>query len=153
MRLTELLKAENIKLNLAARTKSDAIGELVQILAANREIPDAAKVLAAVLEREAQRTTGIGAGLGIPHGKCAGLDHLAMALGKCVTPVEFGSIDGRPVTWIWLLTSPPDQAGPHIHALAHISKLMSMDKFRRELSAAQTPQQVCDLIKAQEATL
>lgn len=119
MRLGEILKPENIRVPLEAKTKADAIGELVKLLATNGEISDPAQVLRAVLDREATRTTGIGNGLAIPHGKCPGAAHLSMAIGRPAVPIDFQAIDGRPVNLIWLLTSPPDKTGPHIHALAH----------------------------------
>ena len=153
MRLTEILKPENIKVPLVSTTKADAIAELVNMLASNGEVGDPKKVLESVLDREATRTTGIGNGLAIPHGKCNGTDHLVMAIGKASTPIDFQAIDGRPVTLIWLLTSPPDKTGPHIHALARISRLMTLDKFRQALNLAQTPQEIYDTIVKQEATL
>ncbi len=153
MRLTEILKPQNIKVPLAAKTKSEAIKELVDLLAATNEVSDPAKVLEAVLDREATRTTGIGNGLAIPHGKCAGTDHLVMAIGRCDAPIDFQSIDGRPVNLIWLLSSPPDKTGPHIHALARISRLMTIDKFRQSLLAAKTAQEVYDTIVKQESAL
>jgi fructose-specific phosphotransferase system IIA component len=153
MRLTEILKPQNIKLPLAATTKAEAIGELVDLLAANGELTDPKKVLDAVLEREATRTTGIGNGLAIPHGKCTGTDHLVMAIGRPATPVDFQAIDGRPVSLIWLLASPPDKTGPHIHALARISRLMTIDKFRHALAETKTAQDVYDAIVKQEAAL
>jgi fructose-specific phosphotransferase system IIA component len=153
MRLSEMLKPQNIKLGLSAKTKVEAIGELVDMLAANGEVQDAKKVLDAVMERETTRTTGIGNGLAIPHGKCDGADRLVMALGRATTPIDFQSIDGRPVTWIWLLTSPPDKTGPHIHALARISRLMTIDKFRQQLSGAKTADEVFGIVQAQEAAL
>jgi fructose-specific phosphotransferase system IIA component len=153
MRLTEILKPENIKVPLAATTKTDAIAELVNLLADNKAITDPKKVLDSVLDREATRTTGIGNGLAIPHGKCTGTPDLVMAIGKAATPIDFQSIDGRPVTLIWLLTSPPDKTGAHIHALARISRLMTIDKFRQALNTAQTPQDVYDIIVKQESTL
>ena len=153
MRLSEMLKPQNIKVGMAAKTKTEAISELVSLLAANHEIADAKKVLDSVLEREATRTTGIGNGLAIPHGKCSGTDHLVMAVGKAATPIDFQSIDGRPVTWIWLLNSPPDKTGPHIHALARISRLMTIDKFRQGLAGAKTSQEVYDIIQQQENAL
>jgi mannitol/fructose-specific phosphotransferase system IIA component (Ntr-type) len=103
-----------------------------------------------VLDREATRTTGIGNGLAIPHGKCAGVDHLVVAIGKPATPIEFESIDGRPVNLIVLLASPPDQTGPHIQALARISRLMTVDSFRQAMKNATTPQQILDAVVAQE---
>lgn len=153
MRLTEILKAQNIKVPLESASKADAIGELVTMLRSNGEITDAKKVLDAVLEREATRTTGIGNGLAIPHGKCTGTDHLVMAIGRPKTPIDFQAIDGRPVNLIWLLTSPPDKTGPHIHALARISRLMTIEKFRQSLAEAKTAQDIFDAVVKQESAL
>jgi mannitol/fructose-specific phosphotransferase system IIA component (Ntr-type) len=153
MRLTDVLKPENIRVPLVATNKTDAITELVHLLEANGEISSGKSVLASVLEREGTRTTGIGNGLAIPHGKCAGTDHLVMAIGKPLQPIDFQSIDGRPVTLIWLLTSPPDKTGPHIHALARISRLMTIEKFRQALAAARSAQDVYNTIVQQESTL
>lgn len=153
MRLTEILKPTNIKVPILAKVKNEAIAELVNMLAENGEITDPAKVLASVLDREATRTTGIGNGLAIPHGKCTGTDHLVMAIGRPTTPIDFQSIDGRPVNLIWLLTSPPDKTGPHIHALARISRLMTIDRFRQALTTAKSAQEIYDAIVQQENAL
>ena len=153
MRLSEILKPQNIKVPLEAKTKPEAIAELVALLAANGEVVDAKQVLDAVLDREATRTTGIGNGLAIPHGKCNGAAHLSMAIGRPAVPIDFQAIDGRPVNLIWLLTSPPDKTGPHIHALARISRLMTIDKFRAALAAAKSSQELYDAILQQESTL
>lgn len=153
MRLTEILKPENIKVPLAAKNKTEAIAELVDLLAKNQEVTDPKKVLDAVLERESTRTTGIGNGLAIPHGKCNGVNHLVMAIGRPAQPIDFQAIDGRPVNLIWLLASPPDQTGPHIHALARISRLMTIDRFRQALAAAQTAQELYHAIVQQESTM
>ena len=153
MRLTDILKPENIKVPLQATTKNEAIAELVNLLAANGQIKDPKKVLEAVLEREATRTTGIGNGLAIPHGKCSGTPDLVMAIGKPAQAIDFQSIDGRPVSVIWMLTSPPEKTGPHIHALARISRLMTMDKFRTALAAAKTSEEMWEIISKQEDQL
>ncbi|MFN4244010.1 MAG: PTS sugar transporter subunit IIA [Tepidisphaerales bacterium] len=153
MKLTDIIKPANIRVPLQATTKAAAIEELVNLLAANQEITDPAKVLAAVLEREATRTTGIGNGVAIPHGKCTGTPRLIMAVGKAAAPIDFQAIDGRPVSLIWLLTSPPDQTGPHITALARISRLMINDKVRVALAGATTAEQIYDIIRQNEAAM
>jgi fructose-specific phosphotransferase system IIA component len=153
MRLTDILKPQNIIIPMQAKTKNEAIGELVSLLARNGEIQDAKAVLDAVLERETTRTTGIGNGLAIPHGKCGGTTQLVMAIGRLATPIDFQSIDGRPVSLIWLLSSPPDKTGPHIHALARISRLMTIDKFRQTLNSAKTAKEMFDAIAQQESAL
>jgi mannitol/fructose-specific phosphotransferase system IIA component (Ntr-type) len=76
-----------------------------------------------------------------------------MAIGKPATAIDFQAIDGRPVTIIWLLSSPPDKTGPHIHALARISRLMTIEKFRHSLNAAKTGQEMFEIIAQQEAAL
>lgn len=153
MRLTEILKPQDIKIPLTAKTKIEAISELVELLASTGKIQDPKRVLDSVLDRESTRTTGIGNGLAIPHGKTTGTNSLVMAIGKPAAPIDFGSIDGRPVTIIWLLSSPPEQTGPHIHALARISKLMTIDRFRQTLNAAKDPQEFFDAVVKQESEL
>ncbi len=153
MRLSDILKLEHIKVPLEAKNKKDAIAELVQLLADAHEVKDAGVLLASVLEREATRTTGIGSGLAIPHGKCSGVDHLVVAIGKPETPIDFESIDGKPVNLIVLLASPPDQTGPHIQALARISRLMNVDTFKAAMRNATSSQQIYDAVVAQEAAM
>ena len=153
MQLKEILKPQNIKVPLVSTAKAGAISELVDLLAANGEVKEPKKVLDSVLDREATRTTGIGNGLAIPHGKCSGTADLVMAIGKAATPIDFQAIDGRPVSIIWMLASPPDKTGPHIHALARISRLMTIDKFRAALLGAKTRQEAFDIIIAQENSL
>jgi nitrogen PTS system EIIA component len=153
MRLSDILKPQNIKIPLAASQKTEAITELVNLLAANGEIGDPKKVIESVLDRESTRTTGIGNGLAIPHGKTQGTKDLVMAIGKPSQPIDFQSIDGKPVTIVWLLSSPPDKTGPHIHALARISRLMTIEKFRAALNQATSGQEVFDIISQQESQL
>ena len=150
MRLSDILKIQHIKVPLAAKSKKDAIAEMVGVLADAKEVKNADVLLNSVLEREATRTTGIGNGLAIPHGKCAGVDHLVVAIGKPESPIDFDSIDKRPVNLIVLLASPPDQTGPHIQALARISRLMNVEAFRLAMRAATSPQQVLDAVVSQD---
>ena len=151
MRLSDILKPTNVKVDLAASTKLDVIGALVDLLSTNGDIGDPKKVLESVLEREGTRTTGIGNGLAIPHGKSQGTDHLVMAIGKPAKPIDFHSIDGRPVTIVWMLISPPDQSGVHIKALAAVSRLMTSDKFRYAINSATTAEALYEIVQKQEA--
>ena len=133
-----------------AKTKEGVIEELVDVLAGNGDLLDRDRVLTAVLDREKTRTTGIGNGLALPHGKCSGVSELVMAIGKADPGVDFQSIDSKPVTIVILLASPLDKTGPHIQALARISRLMSVDAFRNKLNAAGTPEQVFQAIRDHE---
>jgi len=150
MNLLDILTPECIRAPLAAMDKRGVIDELVDVLAATKRVVDAAALKEAVWTRELTRTTGIGHGLAIPHGKSPGLPSLAMAIGKPAKPMDFQAIDGQPVRLIVLLASPPDRTSDHIQALARISRLMTMDDFRNRIYAATTAGEIYDLLKSQE---
>ncbi len=150
MKLLDYLSPSCIKVPLAATHKQAAIEELVDLLAKAGRVQSGSMLNDAVWKRETVRTTGIGDGLAIPHGKCTGVDTIAIAMGKPATPMEFASIDGKPVRLIILLASPLDKTSDHIQALASISKLMSIAEFRQRVYHASTGEEVYDLFKAQE---
>jgi fructose-specific phosphotransferase system IIA component len=150
MRLTELLDADCIKVPLAAAEKQAAIYELIDLLVDAGRITDRQQVRQAVWQRESTRTTGIGHGLAIPHGKTTSCDHLVMAIGRPAQPIDFQSIDGRPVSLIILLISPADQTGPHIQALATVSRMMMNEQFRHAIRDADSAQAVYQLIEDHE---
>ncbi|MFM9957105.1 MAG: PTS sugar transporter subunit IIA [Phycisphaerales bacterium] len=151
MNLRDILTLGSIKVPLAATDKKSAIEELVDALHAENRILKPQTLKDAVWARETTRTTGIGHGLAIPHGKCDGIPNLAMAIGKPATPIDFQSIDSKPVRLIVLLASPLDRTSDHIQALAKISRLMTVEDFRNKVYAAVSPGEVFDLIAAQEA--
>ena len=126
------------------------ITELIDCLVAGRLVHDREAALNAVFTRERTRSTGIGSGIAIPHGKCTGAQELVMALGVARDPIDFDSVDGKPVTIVILLVSPVDQTGPHIQALARISRLMLDDEFKTALEKAPSPQAAYQLLSARE---
>ena len=150
MILTQILQPTCVKVPLDSNDKDSAITEMVDLLAAANQIEDRDTVLEAVLIREQTRSTGIGSGIAIPHGKCSGVKELVMAIGIAKTPLEFDSIDQKPVSIIVLLASPTDRTGPHIQALARISRLMLDDKFKEQLQNSSSAEEVYDLINKKE---
>jgi fructose-specific phosphotransferase system IIA component len=150
MNLLDILTPESIKAPLGSLDKKGVIDELVDLLASVRRISDPAALKEAVWTREQTRTTGIGHGLAIPHGKSPGMTSLAMAIGKPERPMDFQAIDAQPVRLVILLASPPDRTSDHIQALARISRLMTMDDFRNRIYAADSAPEIYDLLKSQE---
>ena len=138
MKTTEILEQGCIRYPLQATDKTGVITELVDLLHAKGHLTDRDAVLEAVLARERTRSTGIGLGLGVPHGKTAACEKLVMALGKPAAAIDFDSVDGRPCGAIVLLVSPMDKTGPHIQALANVSRLWQTEGFREALGKAET---------------
>jgi fructose-specific phosphotransferase system IIA component len=150
MNLLDILTPECIKAPLEGADKKSVIDELVDLLAGSGKVNDPAALKEAVWTREQTRTTGIGHGLAIPHGKSAGMTSIAMAIGKPRSPMDFQAIDAQPVKLIVLLASPPDRTSDHIQALARISRLMTMDEFRGRIYSASTSSEIYDLLRSQE---
>jgi mannitol/fructose-specific phosphotransferase system IIA component (Ntr-type) len=152
MNLTEILSPHAVKVPLEAADKKGAIDELIDVLAASSGIRDVRGLKDAVWQREQQRTTGIGEGLAIPHGKCASTSRLVMAVGRPAVPLEFDSVDRKPVKLIVLLASPPNKTSEHIQALGKISRIMANPAFRESVYNAQTPEELFELFRKNEAS-
>lgn len=150
MNLLDIVSPEGIVSPLQATSKKGAIEELVDVLAKLGKVQDASVLKDAVWQREQTKTTGIGLGLAIPHGRCSGIQSIAMAMGKPASPMEFDAIDGKPVRVIVLLASPPDKTSDHIQALARISRLMSDSDFREKMYKASTGAEMYELLRGME---
>ncbi|MBN1787152.1 MAG: PTS sugar transporter subunit IIA [Sedimentisphaerales bacterium] len=150
MLLTQILESACVKVPLEGKDKESVITELVELLDANKLLTDKNGVLMSVLTREKTRSTGIGAGIAIPHGKCKGVKELVMAMGVCREDIDFQSIDSKPVHIVVLLASPIDKTGPHIQALARISRLMLDEEFKNKLQNAANAEELYKLISEKE---
>ncbi len=150
MNILDILSPKAIKVPLTSSDKKGAIDELVDTIAAAGLVnqPDVLKKV--VWEREQQRTTGIGEGLAIPHGKSKASRNLVIAMGRPAQPIDFGSIDNKPVKLIVLLISPPDKTSDHIQALGKISRLMADPKFRASAYATQSAEDLYNLFAQAE---
>jgi len=150
MILTQILQPTCVKVPLENKDKKAAIIELVDLLDKNKSLLNRDAALQAILTREQTRSTGIGSGIAIPHGKCAAVKELVMAIGIAGEPIEFDSVDGKPVNIIILLVSPADQTGPHIQALAKISRLMLDSEFKEKLENTTSPEELYELLSSKE---
>lgn len=147
IKLTNFMPPELVRVPLSALDKVQVITELVDLLAGNNWTNDRDRLLAAVLEREAQRTTGVGRGLAIPHAKTEVCPKLVVALGRTAAPVDFAAIDGKPVRLVVLLAGPLEQTGLHIQILARLSRMVTNEAILTELLNAPTAADVYNAIR------
>ena len=150
MILTQILQPTCVKVPLEGKDKNAVISELIDLLDADGLLSDKNAASEAVFMREQTRSTGIGSGIAIPHGKCKAVKELVMAVGIAHQPIDFESVDGKPVTIVILLVSPADQTGPHIQALAKISRLMLDQEFKQALERAGTADEAYELLSKKE---
>ena len=152
MKITDFLREEAINVSLTAMDKEGVIRELAHGLVKSGEIKPAEeeKLVPILLAREALGSTGIGQGVGIPHGKSNCVRQLVGAFGLSRRGVNFDSLDGEPVHIFFLLVAPEDSAGPHLKALARISRLLKDRFFREALKEAKDEKQVLRVIQQED---
>ena len=150
MTLMEILSGRSVVVGLKGQNKREVLEELVNSLEVGDKITDRDKVLDAVLLREEIMSTGIGHGIAIPHGKSEYVTELGGVLGIKKEGVDFDALDGKPTYIFFLLVSPLDVSGPHIKALARISRLLKGEDFRQKLIAAADNEDAIAIIEEEE---
>ena len=150
MKISEILDKKAIKIGMSAVTKEDTLKELVKILAQIEDIGDPDGIIKALIERENLGSTGIGQGIAIPHGKTDKVKRLVAVLGISKSGVNFDALDGEPVYIFFLLVAPKATAGPHLKALAQISRLLRDSYFCELIRKCKTEEDAFNLIKNEE---
>ena len=152
MKITDFLRDKAISVNLTATSKEGVVKELASLLVEAGEIQavDEKKLVPILMARESLGSTGIGQGVGIPHGKSDCVRELVGAFGLSRNGVNFDSLDGEPVHIFFLLVAPEDSAGPHLKALARISRLLKDRFFRDSLKEAKYQKQVIKIIQQED---
>ncbi len=149
MKILDVLPREAILADLKARDKKSILEELVEPIARLKEA-NADELVLVLLERERLGSTGIGAGIGIPHGKLKNLDDLVLGFGLSRKGVDFESMDNRPTHIFFLLMTPENSTGLHLKVLARISKLLKNETFRERLLGATTSDDIYRIIKDED---
>ena len=150
MKITDFLDRRAIKIGLAATEKEGILKELVDVLAEVKDVGDRKSIVKALLDRENLGSTGIGQGIAIPHGKTDRVKELVAVLAVSRKGVNFDALDGEGVYIFFLLVAPKDTAGPHLKALAQISRLLRDSYFCELMKRCQTPDELYELIKREE---
>jgi PTS system nitrogen regulatory IIA component len=152
MKLMDYLNEKAVCADLKSTDKKGVIKELVDILIKAGEVKqeDKGKLIEVLMNREALGSTGIGQGVGIPHGKSPAVKKLAIAFGLSQKGVNFESLDGDPVYIFFLLLAPQDSAGPHLKALARISRLLKDKYFRDSLRQARDEKTILKILSQED---
>ncbi len=136
MKITDFLAPDCVAADMAATTKREALGVLVDTLTAAEPDIQPVRLVEALLERERIGSTGVGDAVAIPHAKLKGLRRLAAAFGRSRRGVDFEAVDGRPCQLFFLLVAPEEAASDHLRALSRIARLMRDAEIRRRLVEA-----------------
>lgn len=153
MKLREVIVTEAIEPELAATDRDGAIRELVTSLARAGALPESAveEVVAALIKREQNGSTGFGKGVAVPHVKHAQVKKMAGTLGRSTGGIDFAALDHQPVYTIFLLLSPENQPQQHLSAMNIIFSNLQKDMFRRYLRSCPDRAAIVDLLDEADA--
>lgn len=146
MSLSMLLPEELVILELSAREKNTAIKELAQKMVDANRINSLESYLKAVLKREKECTTGIGFGVGIPHGKSDAVKQPSLAFGRSKEGVIYDSMDGKPVHLLFLIAVPENSTNEHLKILSQLSRKLMHQEIRERLIQAKTPEEIYSIL-------
>jgi PTS system fructose-specific IIC component len=150
MKISDILSADVIEVNLDVKDKDDSLNKIIELSAKSGKILDLRKVTETIFEREKLVSTGVGKGFAIPHGKTDAISDIVAAFVITKSPIDFDSIDGEPVRFIFLLVGKETLLNTHIKLLSRISRLMNKDDFREKLLSAGTKEEVLKIFKDEE---
>jgi mannitol/fructose-specific phosphotransferase system IIA component (Ntr-type) len=153
MKLAQLLSADQIILDMKAGEHWPAIVELIDHLVEIHRLPENMRetVLHALKEREDQVSTGIGSGVAIPHTFSDELEEVAAVFGRSKAGIDFEALDNAPVHFVILFIVPRKDYHLHLRTLAAIAKMFTNCEIRRQLSAAETRDQILAILDAKPA--
>ena len=148
MKLKDYLPEPNIAADLKGTTKVEVIKELLSVMSAEGLVSDYDSALEDILAREGYLSTGLENGLAIPHAKSDGIKKLTMVFGLSKKGVDFESLDQKPAQLIFLVLSPKDTSGPHIQALAVITRNLKEPVVREKLKNASSAGEIAEIFEA-----
>jgi len=149
MRILDALKKEVILSDLKSVDKKGVLEELARAVSKLHNI-ETNELVNILMERERLGSTGIGGGIGIPHGKLKNLDSLVLGFGLSRRGVDFESMDGRPTHIFFLLVTPENSTGLHLKLLARISRILKNDPFKAKLMSAQSSDDILAIIAEED---
>ena len=148
MRITDLLDKNSISLNAAPADKKETLDLAVELMAKSGKLSDVEKYRAQVYAREEESTTGIGEGIAIPHGKCDAVKAPGLAAMVIKNGVEYESLDGEPVTLLFLIAAPNTKDNVHLDVLSKLSVMLMDENFTTSLRNAKSVDEFLQIIDA-----
>lgn len=145
MLIGDILDRAAIAARASAPSKRQVLAVVAEIAARNFGL-DAGAALDALVEREAAGSTGVGHGVAVPHARMEGLERIRGVFVRLDQPVEFESVDDRPVDLIFALFAPAESSTEHLRSLARVSRMLRQGDLREQLRQARTPDAIHALL-------
>ena len=152
MKISDILTEELVVSGLEGGSKNEIIDRMIDLVSSSPKVVDKAKVREAIFEREKIMSTGVGNGFAIPHGKTDAVSDIVAAFAVTAKPIDYDSLDEKPVRLVFLLVGKDNLVGPHIKLLSRISRLMNREEFRQRLLEMNSSKDILECFRSEEAS-
>lgn len=150
MKISQYLREGHINLGVRGKEKFPLIEELSRMLRGDARVINPEKLGKDVIEREKLESTGIGVGIAIPHARTDAVRDIVVLMARLEKPIDYKSIDGKPVNIMFLIGTPKDAVQAYLKLLASITRLAKNESVRERLVRAATPSEVLEILKQNE---
>jgi mannitol/fructose-specific phosphotransferase system IIA component (Ntr-type) len=141
MKIAEILSVESIELNFKAQTKEELLIKMVDLAVKSGKKCDPTETRNEIFNREQMMSTGVGNGVALPHAKVKSIDDCIGSFVILDEPMDYGSIDGQPVSIIFMVLGKENNVGNHIRLLSKISRLLNESAFRSNIESCRNSEQ------------
>lgn len=149
-RISNLIGPEHILILKPGLSKPEVIESMAIFLSQTDGLSNLEEIIQRIMRREAQVSTGIGAGVAIPHCTIGGIDRPHVIFASCPEGISFDSVDGSPVQIFFLVLAPEGKPSIYLKLLARISRLVNNPEFRKQLVSTQDPDQLADILARED---
>ena len=129
MQLEDILSPERCHCRIDGISKKRILSKISEIVSENIDSLEASDVFEALMAREQLGTTGLGNGIAIPHCRLAPCENIIGALITLKQPIDFDSLDGKPVDILFVLLVPHEEHDEHVRTLAELAALFNDEDF------------------------
>ncbi|MGE5480971.1 MAG: PTS sugar transporter subunit IIA [Chloroflexota bacterium] len=150
MKVTDILDVSSVKVGVATDSKPELLNSLLELAATTGKILNKESARKEIFDREKIMSTGIGKGIALPHAKTSAVSESVGSLAVLSKPIDFESIDGDPVSIVFLLLGRESAVGNHLRILSKISRFLNNDEFRAAVLGANSPEEVVKLFNSME---
>jgi len=147
MKISDILSADSVFADVKANNKRQLLQDLA-LKAAREAGVDERTVADSVWERENLGSTGYGNGTAFPHARIEGLKTIKAIFARLASPLDFNSVDHKPVDLVFLLISPENSGADHLTALASLSRVLKNEDICQKLRQAKNKEEIFNILNA-----
>lgn len=147
LQIRDFIDLKRIKI-LEADNKKDALNEMIELISSSEYIKNISAFKKAIIKREALMSTGIGLGIAIPHAKISECDDFVIAIGKLKNPIDYDSLDNKPVNLIFMIGASDTQDKEYIRLLSRLVLRLKDDTILKQLINATNEADILSIITA-----